>query len=205
VDLETTGWSPAHGDVAIEAAGITIRDGSVYEEWSSLMQTGRPVPAAASDVHGISEAMLAAAPPPRTVAALLRERCADHALVFHNASFDLAFLRPLFRDAGLPPLDNIVVDTLGLARGLFGSGQNTLGALRVALALPQEAEHRALGDARTTARILLALAPRWERERGTTSLQELAAVSQDVLRISPRRDSGFDSSEAGVAEPAASF
>jgi DNA polymerase III epsilon subunit-like protein len=79
------------------------------------------------------------------------------------------------------------VDTLGLARGLFGAGENALGELAARLGLPDERRHRALGDARTTARVLLALAPRWEAERGIRSLAELAAASQDALRPAPRR------------------
>jgi DNA polymerase-3 subunit epsilon len=121
------------------------------------------------------------------VAPAFRGACGDLPLVFHNAAFDLAFLRPFLRGAGLAPLGNAVIDTLGLARGLFGPGNNSLGALRESLGLPEEARHRALGDALTAARTLLALAPRWERERGTRTLEELAAASQDVLRTGPRR------------------
>jgi DNA polymerase III epsilon subunit-like protein len=53
--------------------------------------------------------------------------------------------------------------------------------------LPPEPRHRALGDARTTARVLVALSERWESERGVRSLLELAAASQDMLRLSPAR------------------
>ena len=45
---------------------------------------------------------------------------------------------------------NPIVDTLGLARGLFGTGDNNLRALAARLKLPAETWHRALGDTRTT-------------------------------------------------------
>jgi DNA polymerase III epsilon subunit-like protein len=107
--------------------------------------------------------------------------------VFHNAPFDLPFLLHLFREASAPALLNPIVDTLGLARGLFGPGSKSLGALAARLDLPGEAAHRALGDTRTTARLFIELAGRWEREKGVLSLLELAAVSQDLMRVTARR------------------
>jgi len=97
-------------------------------------------------------------------------------------SFDLPFLIVLLRQAGQPPLFNPIVDTLGLARGLAGPGGHSLGTLAARMGLPFEAQHRALGDARTTARLFLAMSGRWEAERGVRTLAELAAASQDMLR-----------------------
>jgi len=131
--------------------------------------------------------MVAGAPKAAEAGRLLRAACADLPLVFHNASFDLPFLLQLFRDAGAPTLLNPIVDTLGLARGLFGPGSKSLGALATRLELPAETPHRALGDTRTTARLFIELATRWEREKGVRTLLELAAVSQDVMRVTARR------------------
>ena len=124
------------------------------------------------------------------MAAGLAERCAGRTLVLHNAAFDLPFLAVTMRQGGRPPLLNPVVDTLGLARGLFDVGGNALGALAARLGLPAETSHRALGDALTTARLLRVLGERWEREKGVRTLAELAAVSQDVLRLTNRRPRG---------------
>ena len=79
------------------------------------------------------------------------------------------------------------MDTLGLARGLFGSSGNKLGELATRFQFPSETAHRALGDTRTTARLFVELAGRWEREKGVRSIMELAAVSQDVMRATARR------------------
>lgn len=187
LDTETTGMSPADGHRLVEVARVSIVDGALGEEWSSLVRPGRPIPADAARVHGIRDEMVADAPLPADVGRALRASCADLPLVFHNAPFDLPFLRALFAEAGAPPLVNPIVDTLGLARGLSGSGGNALGALAARLGLPAETAHRALGDTRTTARVFLALAARWESERGVSSLAELAAASQDVMRVTGRR------------------
>jgi DNA polymerase III epsilon subunit-like protein len=138
-------------------------------------------------VHGITDLMVKDAPAPAAVAAELEWRCAGRTLVFHNASFDLPFLAALMRRGGRPPLRHAVLDTLGLARGLLEPGGNSLGALAVRFGLPSETAHRALGDALTTARLLQVLAARWESERGASTVAELAAASQDVLRLTNRR------------------
>ena len=195
IDVETTGWSPADGHVPIEVACVTIENGVIVDTWTSFVNPRRPVPTGARDVHGIDAAMLEGAPDPSIVAKELRARCADLPLVLHHASFDLGFLRPMLREAGVAPLYNPVIDTLGLARGTFGSGANALGQLRVSLGLEPEIEHRAAGDARTTARALIALVPRWERERGVRSIAELAAASQDMLRAAARRGMNPDANE----------
>lgn len=187
VDTETTGMSPDAGHRLVEVARVEIVNGALGEGWSSLVRPGRAIPPDAARVHGITDAMVADAPGPGEVGRALREACGDLPLVFHNAPFDLPFLIHLFREAGAPMLLNPIVDTLGLARGLPGSGSNSLGPLAARLGLPKETAHRALGDARTTARLFLALAERWEREKGVRSLAELAAVSQDVMRATARR------------------
>jgi DNA polymerase-3 subunit epsilon len=186
VDTETTGLDPAQGHRVIEVATVVIENGALGADWSSLIRSDRPVPPDASAVHGITDAMLAAAPAPAEVARPLREACGAATLVLHNAAFDLPFLAMLLREGGEPPLWNPVVDTLGLARSLLAAKSHALGALAMQLGLPREARHRALGDARTTARLFLELAARWEQERGVRSLAELAAISQDALR-QPRR------------------
>ena len=169
VDTETTGMSPADGHRLVEVARVAVVNGALGEEWSTLIQPGRAIPPDATRVHGISDAMVANAPTAAAAGRELRAACADLPLVFHNAPFDLPFLLQLFRDANAAPLLNPIIDTLGLARGLFGTGSNALGALATRLNLPAETAHRALGDTRTTARLFVELAGRWQREKGITS------------------------------------
>jgi len=187
LDSETTGMSPASGATLVEVASVALENGTIGATWSSLVRPGQRIPPDAVRVHGITDAMVADAPEPAAVAGTLRAACGELPLVFHNAPFDLPFVIELMRHGGQPPLLNPVVDTLGLARGLFESGGNSLSALAARLGLPLESVHRALGDALTTARLFLALAGRWESERGVRSLAELAGASQDVMRLTARR------------------
>lgn len=187
LDTETTGMSPATGHALVEVARVRLENGEIAESWSSLVNPGRAIPSDAAAVHGITDTMVATAPTPAAIAPEFREGCGDSMVVLHNAPFDLPFLSAFLRGAGVRPLWNPVVDTLGLARGLFGPGSNSLGALAVRFSLPAEKAHRALGDALTTSRLFVLLADRWEREKGIRSLAELAAVSQDVVRTTGRR------------------
>lgn len=187
VDTETTGFDPGAGDRLVEVARVEIVNGALGEDWSSLVRPGRTIPPGATAVHKITDAMVANAPGPSEIGRALREACGDLPLVFHNAPFDLPFLRHLFREAGAPDLLNPIVDTLGLARGLPQAGSNRLEDVAKRYGIAPENAHRALGDARTTARLFLALAERWERDKGVRSLAELAAVSQDVIRATARR------------------
>jgi DNA polymerase III epsilon subunit family exonuclease len=186
VDIETTGF--LREDAILEVACVHVDGEAMGGRWSSLVNPGRAIPAEAMAVHGITEAMVAEAPGAAGVAQTLRAACGDRPLVFHNAGFDLPFLARFLRAAGLPPLWGPVIDTLGLARGVLENVEEfSLGPLAGALGLPPEPPHRALGDALTTARLLLALAPRWEREKRPRSLADLAGTSQDVVRIARRR------------------
>jgi DNA polymerase III subunit epsilon len=190
LDTETTGFDPAQGHGLVEVACVLLEGGEIGATWSTLVNPGRPIPSDAAAVHGITDAMVRDAPGPAEVASELQQRCAGLPLVFHNAAFDLPFLAALMRRGGQPPLLQPVVDTLGLARGLFEAGGNGLGALAARLGLPAETAHRALGDALTTARLLKVLASRWEGERNVRTVAELAAASQDVIRLTSRRPRG---------------
>lgn len=187
LDTETTGLDPGQGHCLIEVACVWVDDGEPGATWSTLVKPNRSIPPDATAVHGITDAMVRDAPGPATVAAELEQRCTGRTLVFHNAAFDLPFLDVLMRSGGRGPLLHAVVDTLGLARGLFGQGGNSLGALATRFGLPAEAAHRAPGDALTAARLLRKLAAQWESERGVRTVAGLAAASQDALRLTSRR------------------
>ncbi len=199
VDTETTGFDVGKGERVVEVAYVRIADGRIAGEWSSFVHPGKPIPPEVTRIHGITDAMVAGAPPLAEVGRALREACADLPLVFHNAPFDLPFLRVLFEEAGVPPLRNPIVDTLGLARELNGSSGNRLEELSRKLALPKRqspverpgasavTDHGAIWDAYLTAQLLLRFAERWEAGRGPCSLAELAAASMDKMRLTARR------------------
>jgi len=186
MDTETTGFKVHDGHRLVEVATVEVHAGVPEPEgWSTLVHPGRAIPEGASVIHGITDLMVANAPPPEAIAAGLRYRLGDRALVFHNATFDIPFLQQFFHEGEADGLTAPVIDTLGLARSAFGSGpgaKNKLVEVCARLEMPPETAHRALGDARMTARILIVLAAWHEQHKGIRTLNELAAYSQDVIR-----------------------
>ncbi len=67
VDLETTGGHAAR-DRVIEAGIVLLEDGEVVEEYSTLVNPGTRIPYAIQQFTGITEAMVADAPPFEAVA-----------------------------------------------------------------------------------------------------------------------------------------
>jgi DNA polymerase III subunit epsilon len=65
IDFETTGMSPEQGARATEIAAVLVEDGQIVARFQSLMNTGAWVPPFIEQLTGISNAMLAKAPPAR--------------------------------------------------------------------------------------------------------------------------------------------
>ena len=115
-DLETTGISCNYDEV-IEISAIRVRNGVVSEEFSSLVNPGRPIPYAASCVNHITDDMVAGAPDFAEVLQEFLDFAGDDILVGHNINgFDMKFL---YRDCEKffgQTLSNDYVDTLKLSR-----------------------------------------------------------------------------------------
>jgi len=107
---------------------------------------------------GISQAMVAAAPPPERVLPDLAGRLRGRVLVAHSARFDARVLRQAFDRAALTWPDPPVLCTVALARRLAPlQRRRGLAALADALGIEVEGVHRALPDAETCARGFCAL------------------------------------------------
>lgn len=153
VDVETTGFSPVH-DRVVEIACVTVEDLRIVDTWSTLVHPGRPIPAYATRVHGITDADVASAPSYDFAVRRLRRRCRGATVAAHNAAFDRSFL---------PELDRLPwVCTLQLARRWFPDAPNHKNqTLRAYLGIDHDERftgltaHRALGDALVTAAILI--------------------------------------------------
>ncbi|BDV43652.1 DNA polymerase III subunit epsilon [Geotalea uraniireducens] len=165
IDVETTGLSPARGDRVIEVGAVALEAGEVVGEFVSLVAPGRPIPHHVSRIHGITDEMLRGQPRPEEIYPALREFIGGGTLVAHNARFDLVFLRHEFGRLGLG-LDNSAVCTLMMARQRLSHladhrletvARHLLGGLQVGRL------HRALDDARLTARV-------WEAMTGPRPL-----------------------------------
>jgi DNA polymerase III subunit epsilon len=155
-DVETTGLYPAEGHRVCEIALLRFLRGTVIDSFVSLINPLRPIDPGARAVNGISDEMVAAAPAfadlyPRIVAFL-----GDDPLVFHNAPFDLSFLRAEARLAGGRWPGNRVVDTLALARRTGRFRSHSLPAICRELGIGS-GFHRAENDAWAAGKLLILL------------------------------------------------
>ena len=148
------------GHRVIEIGAVRLDDGGAGAEYCTLIDPGRSVPRQAQRVHGISEAMLRGQPTPDVAFAALRAFIGGALLVAHNARFDRAFLASEFARLRLP-LNNRFACTLKLSQRkvpLLPNHRLQTVARHLLGGLPREGlSHRALDDARLTAKVWLAL------------------------------------------------
>jgi DNA polymerase-3 subunit epsilon len=173
-DTETTGLRPDQGDRIISLAGVRMRGGVVKraEAFDALVQPSRSVPASSVRFHGITDAMLAAAPTMDVVLPAFLRFAEGAVLVGHEIWFDLQFLLRETERLGLPPLTvtHPVLDTRLLSVAVHGGAvEHTLDAAAERLGVIIEARHSALGDALATAEVFARLLPLL-RKRGITTL-----------------------------------
>ncbi|MBI3963018.1 MAG: 3'-5' exonuclease [Deinococcus sp.] len=151
IDLETTGPSPTEDEIT--EVGAVKLNGDGKSEFVSLVYPGRPIPPYIQDLTGITDEMVAQAPPLAEVMADLAEFVGDSVLAIQNAPFDLSFLVPRLAKVGCS-LYQPVLDTVHLARRALRLPHCGLDALAEYFELPKNGRHRALGDARLTAEVL---------------------------------------------------
>jgi DNA polymerase-3 subunit epsilon len=178
LDLETSGLDPAR-DAILSVGMVPVRRGVVPwgERFYTLVRPpdGKATATAATAVHRILPAELAAAPASEEVVAAVDRRLAGGVLLAHHARLDVAFLRRAYRRAGhrwpRPP----VIDTRDLVRRLefrlhrldpwAAPLPRSLAGIRSHLGLPDYEPHHALADALATAELFLALRSRLGIER----------------------------------------
>ena len=150
IDLETTDTNVAAAEI-VEMAAVRVRDGVPREELSILVRPRGPIAPGATRAHGITDHDVARAPSLDAVWPQFEAFCGKDILVAHNGyHFDFPLLRRL---CGAEPC---TYDTLPLARELH-SGSAKLEHLASRFGIDPGVSHRALDDARTLARVFLAL------------------------------------------------
>ncbi|XWX05090.1 helicase C-terminal domain-containing protein [Aggregatilineales bacterium SYSU G02658] len=155
IDLETTGLN-VETDAVIEIGAVKLVNGETIDVLDTLINPGVPLPPETTHITGIRQEDLRGKPTLADFLPTLREFIGDAAIVAHNASFDVAFLRRV----GLLRA-NPVIDTLELASVLLPRmPRYGLGSLAASLGIAMEEEHRALADAKATAALYWHL---WQR------------------------------------------
>jgi len=182
-DVETTGLV-AGVDRVVELAAVAFQGDEVLDAFTRLVNPGVPMPTAASRVTGITDELLAEAPPP--AAALPQFLCMLRrgTPVAHNAPFDVGFVSVEVEEAGLPAPEGPVLDTRGLARRAFpGRFSYGLANLVRDLNLETPGAHRALADAHACRQLFQACVRTLTKD-AELSIPELARLSGAPLDFS---------------------
>jgi DNA polymerase-3 subunit epsilon len=155
IDFETTGISPGQGARATEVAIVLLEGGVVVDRFQSLMKTGAWIPSFITQLTGITNAMVNAAPDAATVMAQAARFVGNAPMVAHNASFDSKFWQAELALAGQPAPQPFACTVL-LSRRLYPQApSHKLGVLVDYHGLPRTGQaHRALADAEMAAALL---------------------------------------------------
>ena len=187
VDLETTGRA-ADGTGITEIGAVKVAGGEPLGEFATLVNPGEPVPPYISVLTGITEAMVAPAPPIEAVLPAFLEFARGAVLVAHNAPFDVGHLKAACARHGYPWPNPRILDTAALARRVLARDEvpnRRLATLAAYLRTPNQPCHRALADARATVDVLHALLARLGSYRVFTlgdALEFVKAVSPEQRR-----------------------
>lgn len=156
VDIETSGLSTRWHRI-LQIAVVTVEDGKVTEEWSSLVKLRWPFQRVGPrKVHGIDRASLKGAPGQRDVLAELAGRLDGAVFTAHNVRFDWPFVEKAARKAQVPLAPAGRLCTLRMSRSLDPEREmsHRLGDLCDRYGVTNDRPHDALYDARATAAVL---------------------------------------------------
>jgi DNA polymerase-3 subunit epsilon len=158
LDFETSGLSPDRGDRTIEVGAVRVEAGKITERFQSLMNPGIRVSGFIENYTGITNRMLHAAPPCKTVMARLADFIADHDLVAHNAAFDQRFLDAECQRIRRCYAGAFACSMLAARRVYPDAPSHKLATLMTFNQLPTSGTfHRALADAEMTAHLWLGM------------------------------------------------
>jgi DNA polymerase-3 subunit epsilon len=156
VDVETTGGN-AQTNRVTEIGAVRVRGETILEEWTTLVNPGVRIPRRIVSLTGITDAMVAEAPPFAEIAEAFLEFVGPRVFVGHRVAFDYGFLRAECERAGrelhLPTLCTVA----SMRRYFPGLPSYSLSGLSTHFEIPLESHHRALDDARATAHLLVLL------------------------------------------------
>jgi DNA polymerase-3 subunit epsilon len=155
VDVETTGMSPVD-DRITEIAMMKIQNGALVDEFSTLVNPLRTIPAYITSMTGIDNIMVHDAPTAREVVPYVVEFLEEAVFVAHNAAFDWGFVtHTTLRERGAR-LTNPQLCTVKLSRHILPQlPSKSLGPVAQFLEIKIPERHRASGDAYATALVLL--------------------------------------------------
>lgn len=149
-DLETTGLDPKN-DSIIEIAAIKVQNDAVVDTFETLVNPEKPISRFISNLTGITDEMVAGAPPLAEVLPAFLQFVGNFVVVGHNVNFDVNFIYDACCRMDCASFTNDYVDTLRLSRLLCPeAAHHRLEDLVERYGLEEREAHRAMSDVLTT-------------------------------------------------------
>jgi DNA polymerase-3 subunit epsilon len=156
VDTETTGGGVHRGDRIMEVAVVHVDGTEITTAVDQLIDPQRPIGRYVQRLTGITWEMVREAPTFGDVAPMIHEALEGRIFVAQNVRFDWRFLSMELQRATGRGLSGERLCTVKLARKLLTHlPRRSLDALAWHYEVPIVGRHRAGGDARATAAVLL--------------------------------------------------
>ena len=157
LDFETTGLQ-VETDRIIEVAAILFKDGVASERYTTLVNPGIPIPNLIEGITGITNEMVADAPPEKKIVNEFFNFIGEYPIVAHNTPFDQSFLEGMAVRFGKKLPERKYYDTLTLSRAfLFFQPAHNLSAVSDFFSLSTEGAHRAEYDTQNCGQIFVEL------------------------------------------------
>jgi DNA polymerase-3 subunit epsilon len=174
VDIETTGgWGAT--DRITEIGAVKVRNSEVIDEWHTLINPQRSIPASITQLTGITNEMVREAPVFSEIADSLMNFMEDSIFVAHNVNFDYGFITQeyarLDRRFRLPKFCTCA----GMRRYYPGHRSYSLGRICSLYEISLDQHHRALCDAVAAAKLLGLINQKRSKVTADSRLQETEA------------------------------
>lgn len=152
---------------ACSLALTVVRHNQISDEFYTLINPQLPFSWRNTQIHGIQEGDVAAAPLFPEVWDHIRQfYTPDKLVIAHNASFDNSVLKATLQHYGLQAPAYMTLDTLKTSRQLMPNlADHKLNTVADALQVDLHHHHNALDDAQACANILIRQAQRYGRRR----------------------------------------
>lgn len=191
-DTETTGFDPKNGDRMVEIGCIEMVNRVLTgRTFHAYFNPGRPMPAEAEAVHGLSDAFLVDKPLFSELAQKFLDFIEDSPMIAHNAGFDFNFINFELTFCGHPEVGrHRMVDTVALAKVRHPGAKLSLDALctRYGIDRSHRTKHGALLDAELLAQVYVEL--RGGRQIGLELGAEVAEIVTEA-KVLARKDRPF--------------
>lgn len=192
LDTETTGLDVKTARI-IEIAAVRLRNSEILDDrFDALVDPGLPIPPASTDIHGIADDDVAEAADFPTVFRAFADWAGDRVAIGYSIGFDLAVLKQEHARADIPWAAPRSLDVRHLLRIVAPQlPDDSLETAAGWLGLDVVGRHRALGDARITASVLLALLPLL-RAKGIETLAQAERACRSLgARLQDEAEAGW--------------